>query len=171
MSSIPGQIKLHSCPFCGFVGALILHGYLRGYVQKFIGKRGIRIICNNRRKSRKGCGKTFSYLFSFLLKSRSYTVKHLWCAIEKISSMMSIKYAFFSSGFTCSLKTIYRLWKRFKSRQSVIRSTLLSYSPVPIPTINTPYAIIQTLSHLKRIFINRSCPLEAFQRCCHTSCV
>lgn len=171
LSSLHSRLKLAVCPFCGLVGALILHGYLRGYIQNFIGKRGIRIICNNRKKSGKGCGMTFSYLFSFLLKRRNYTTKQLFTAVKKISSQVSIKKAFLSSGFTCTLTTIYRLWKRFNSMQSVIRTVLFTYSKKSPPDIETPHAIVQTFSHLELIFNTSSCPLESFQKHCNVSCI
>lgn len=171
VSSMHSRLKLDVCPFCGLIGSLILHGYLRGYIQNFIGKRGIRIICNKRRNSQKGCGKTFSYLFSFLLTRRNYTANQLFCAVRKIFSPVPIYKAFINSGFTCTLKTIYRLWKRFNSMQSVIRTALFSYSEIPPPTLKTSDSIVQTFSHLKLVFNKSSNPFEAFQRHCNVSCI
>lgn len=164
------RLKFMVCPFCGLIGALILHGYLRGYIKNKLSRRGIRIICNNRRKKkRKGCGKSFSYLYSFLIKGYNYTTEQLWHVALKISNSVTIKDAFFTSGFSCTLKTIYRVWKKFRLRQSAIRSALLSYTHRQLPNTVYPQALQETVTHLVLLFPQAFCPLEAFQHTCNVS--
>ena len=65
------NLKLRACPACAQTGFLNFHGALVGYGGQGSErrKRGHRVYCSNRHHKR-GCGKTFSVLFSLLLKAR-----------------------------------------------------------------------------------------------------
>ncbi len=63
------QLKQWRCPHCGREGALIGHGWLRGYAEHG-GEgviRGRRVFCLNRFR-RGGCGRTFSVLIASVLR-------------------------------------------------------------------------------------------------------
>ena len=72
-------VKLMRCPVCGKVGALILHGPLRGCCgcARWGRVRGQRFWCSNRHR-RRGCGHTFSMVFSWVLRGRQATAPQLW---------------------------------------------------------------------------------------------
>jgi hypothetical protein len=63
-------LKLAPCPHCRQTGALIGHGFLRGYAEQgsevVVRSRGRRVFCSNR-EQRPGCGGTFSVLLSTVL--------------------------------------------------------------------------------------------------------
>ena len=56
------RLKVTPCPHCRAIGALIRHGYLRGYDEGNLRHKAVRarrIFCSNRGR-RPGCGRTFS---------------------------------------------------------------------------------------------------------------
>src|SRR5476649_1963438 len=75
-SAIAERLKQTPCPHCKVVGALIRHGYLRGYdecnsKQKTV--RARRIFCSNRH-ARHGCGRTFSVWLADKVRDRKSVV-------------------------------------------------------------------------------------------------
>ena len=161
-------LKQLPCPHCKLAGALILHGYLNGYDEGPLNKkvvRGRRIFCSNRRKHFKGCGLTFCVLLAGILKNFSITAKSLWCFLEHILPSSSKIEAFRYLKFPMSASSCYRLWKRFSTSQSRIRTFLVRLSTPPeLPITSCPTT--QTIAHLESAFGNRTTltsPVAAFQ--------
>ncbi|MBU1913243.1 MAG: hypothetical protein KKB22_06915 [Candidatus Omnitrophica bacterium] len=143
-----------------------MHGYLYGYDENAFNKkiiRGRRIFCNNRKKHKPGCGRTFSVLAVNMLKNFSITADSLWQYLTGLLNITNKTNAFISLKFTLSISSAYRLWKRFSISQSRIRSYLVRLCPPP-ECPDTPCAGIQTISHLASAFPDSSCPIAAFQQ-------
>ncbi len=165
------NLKQLPCPFCKLIGALILHGYLRGYGESTVNNndvRGRRIFCNSRKRHTKGCGRTFCVLTVNIIKSFCITANSFWCflkaAVKPMSKIEAIKIA----EFPLSVSSAYRHWKRFLDCQSRIRTYLLRLCREPkLPKTSCP--AIQTIEHLKSTFKHSSCPIAAFQDYFQTS--
>jgi hypothetical protein len=153
------------CPFCKLIGALILHGYLRGYGENSFNKnevRGRRIICNNRKRHTKGCGRTFCVLAVDIIKHFCITANSLWCFLKNVVKLTSKIGSSAIAKFPLSFSSVYRLWKKFLNCQSRIRTYLTRLCPEPkLPTTSCPAT--QTIEHLKLAFSHSSCPIAAFQ--------
>lgn len=157
-------LKQTPCPHCGYIGTLILHGYLYGYDEKIYSKRiirGHRIFCSNRGR-RCGCGRTFSLLKSNILKGFNITAGGLWRFLKGLSAGMNKMNSFKNLDLPFSNTTIYRLYKDFVHYQSRLRTLLLKICRAPqIYHENNP--VIQTILHLKSAFKRSLCPVRAFQ--------
>lgn len=157
-------IKLVRCPHCKQIGFLIFHGYLYGFKEDsffdtFI--RARRIFCSNR-FNRLGCGKTVSIFVSPVIKGFTISTSTLWRFLCNIFNGMNIFNAFHTLHLSLSNSTVYRLHKRFRMRQSFIRTQLtrILRPPHNIPTQNP---LIATILHIKTAFNAHSNPLTAFQ--------
>lgn len=158
-ASIRAGLKLMHCPHCKRQGTLVLNGYLCGYDDTKLVRRGRRIFCNNRKKSR-GCGKTFSFLLADWLKG--FTVFAKWFAtyLEKIKEGYNPHRAAKATGFTMHISSVYRMHKRFINNQSRIR-TFLCRVKSPPPLIDTENPAIATIIHLISVFPHH--PVTRFQ--------
>jgi hypothetical protein len=123
--------------------------------------RGRRFFCSNRNK-RSGCGKTFSLLKSNIIKNFIITANSIWKYLKNLAVNMSKKEAFNRTEVIHSDSAVYRLFSKFKLKQSNIRS-LLSRISKPPGLNNTTDPIIQTIMHLKKTFNGYDCPVTAFQ--------
>lgn len=164
------KLKFLSCPRCHLSGYLILHGYLYGYsehndLERI--RRGHRIFCSNRNR-KKGCGKTFSILISWFIKNFIITAATVWNFLDKWMQGMSLSEVFRHSGGQMGQTTVYRILNRFKSRQSRIRTYLTRIKDPPVMPHTSDPAVL-TISHLKSVFENSSCPIAAFQHQFQTS--
>ena len=159
------NIKLFLCPHCRRVGFLILHGYLYGYGETDLIRRGHRIFCNNR-NNRSGCGRTFSFLQTGCIRNFVIFSKFLSVFLENIRQGFCPTEAARESGINMSTTSIYRLFNRFKLNQSRIRSYLLRLKGPP-PTVDTNDPVIQTLTHLTSVFT--PCIVSGFQHYFQTS--
>ena len=158
------SLKQIPCPHCGYIGALILHGYLSGYDEISYGKkviRGRRIFCSNRFR-RSGCGRTFSILKSNILKGFNITAATLWKFFNSIAHGMNKLQSFKKLKLPFSNTTIYRLYKRFKYQQANIRAVLSRMYLKP-KTCSNKNPIVQTILHLKLSFNHHPCPISAYQ--------
>ncbi len=158
------EIKLIKCPHCKYIGFLIFHGFIYGYkenstLEKFI--RARRLFCSNR-DNRSGCGKTISIFVKYVLKHFSFSTSSLFAFLLNLLDNTNKLKAFDSANFSLSNSSIYRIYKRFYSRQSSIRSLLSSKfkPPINIIIIN-PSA--ETIAHLKSAFNSSNDPFHAFQ--------
>ncbi len=162
------NLKQIACPHCKFTGALILNGRLNGYAEDSHTEevvRGRRIFCNNRRKRSKGCGRTFCVLLAVILKNFCVTVNGLWRFLKNMVTSSSKIEAFRCIEFQQSTSSCYRLWKRFSTSQSRIRTLLTRLSPAP-KLFSTSCPAVQTIAHLESAFSNNShptSPIAAFQ--------
>lgn len=74
------RLKMTPCPHCKMSGALIKHGFLRGYDQNHqLNKtvRAARVFCSNRHRAA-GCGRTFSVWIADKIKHLFLSAESLW---------------------------------------------------------------------------------------------
>ncbi len=160
------RVKSESCPHCGRTGSLICHGYLRGYgpgskEEQVV--RGYRFFCSDRRKSRKGCGKTYSILLAGYLCGWMIPAAMLWVFIKGVCSGHSLKSSWERLGSGFSLQSAYRAWKALELGQPRVRSRL--YSLVEAPACSSNQPLFQLVKHLESAFGPGLCPIASFQ--CH----
>src|SRR5882672_10490253 len=135
-NALAERLKLTPCPHCQVVGALIRHGYLRGYDESSPQRKTVRarrIFCSNR-NARRGCGRTFSVWIADKIRRLSLTTGALW-------------------------RTLQRIWQRFDRGQSKIRTALSGRCPPPALSAQPgqrPAA--QVLAHLHAAFPD-ACPI------------
>lgn len=151
-------------------GYLILHGYLYGYAEHNLSKsirRGHRIYCSNRNR-KKGCGRTFSILIACFIKNFRITAFTVWSFLDQWIQGIPLSEAFRRSGVKMGTTCVYRIFKRFKTSQTHIRTVLTRIKDPPhLP--NTKDPLVLTIFHLKRIFNKHSCPISSFQHYFQTS--
>ena len=168
-SSFLIRIKIIRCPHCSMIGCLILHGFLYGYNQT--GRqdqiRGRRIYCSNR-NNRSGCGKTISLFKATIIKGYSFLSITIWQFLKNLQRGLSPYRAFSSLDVSITPTTIYRIFQRFKERQSFFRTLLHTFMPPP-PAPDTTCALLQTIKHFILAFDDQECPLAAFQYTFQTS--
>src|SRR5271154_998221 len=78
--AIAERLKQTPCPHCQVVGALIRHGFLRGFDESSPQRKTVRarrIFCSNR-QARRGCGRTFSVWAADKIRRLSLTTGALW---------------------------------------------------------------------------------------------
>ena len=141
-------IKLVACPHCRRCGALIGHGFLRGYAERGSERvvRGRRFFCSNR-SLRGGCGRTFSVarttlLAGFVVRTLtllSFTLAVLGGATRRAAWLCEARGAF-------SLSSGYRLWRRLQAAQSALRARLCREAPAPACASREPLS--QLLAHV-----------------------
>jgi hypothetical protein len=158
------RLKLLTCPHCKGIGFLIRHGFLYGNAEdQGTGsiERGCRVFCSNRNK-RKGCGRTFSILYSAFIKNCTVTAKTVSRFLSNIASGMNRLRAFTQTGSSFVSSSCYRIFNRIKLAQSCLRTLLMSALPPPeVAGVLDP--VVQTVLHLNSVFPLSSCPVSAFQ--------
>lgn len=156
------RLKLHHCPHCGHVGALIQHGFLRGYSDSNSEHvtRGRRFFCSNRHR-RTGCGRTFSVLFSGCFRGFLVSAMVLFCFVATVLSGTTRYRAARACLSGLCLRSGYRLWRRFEHSQSKLRARLTSVCGPPASQSRVP--LVQLLAHFSAVFPNTACPFVEFQ--------
>lgn len=157
-------LKLMPCPNpqCQRVGCLIGHGHLRGYGEsneRVI--RGDRVLCSNRRRSPKGCGKTFSIVSCELLRHRQVSATQLNGFLEGMLRGLSRRAAWMTLGTIFSLRHAYRLWQAFLNHRLRISELLCHLAPPQICVVADPAS--QLIQHLQTVFAGTPCPIAAYQ--------
>ncbi len=151
------NLKILMCPHCRQVGFLILHGYLYGYGDTDLIKRGHRIFCSNRNK-RSGCGRTFSMLKSWFIKNFIICTRMLSSFLDRIWQGMPTARAFKEMMHPSGA---YRILKKFRHNQVRIRTLLTRIKDPPdLSCIKDP--VLQTIAHLKTVF--KGCMVSQFQQ-------
>lgn len=164
------RLKWTPCPHCHAVGALIRHGYLRGYDEsspRLKVVRARRIFCSNRSR-RPGCGRTFSVWIATKIRRLGLTTSALWRFLRRAVAG-SIAAAIRAAQCHLSDRTLQRIWRRFNQGQSKIRTALLGrcLAPLPLEPSRRP-AAAQVLAHLQAAFPDAECPITAFQHTLRT---
>ena len=161
-------LKCTPCPHCRHAGALNRHGFLKGYdEQNFKQKavRAIRVFCSNRGGAG-GCGRTFSVWIADKVKRLFLDTQSLWQFLEQAATSGNKSRAFQTLRCSMSGSARYRIWKRFLSAQSVIRTALAAIcSPPKQPSTGDGRSAAQgTIAHLREAF-NASAlnPIAAYQ--------
>ncbi len=148
------------CPHCHKRGFLILHGYLYGYGETSLLKRGHRIFCSNR-KNGSGCGRTFSMLLSRFIKNFMISARVLSGFLDRIRQGLCPAEAFRDLGTQMSKTSCYRILNKFRHNQSRIRTLLTRIKDPPgLSCIKNPVA--QTITHLTAVF--KGCMVSKFQQ-------
>ena len=147
-------IKLVACPHCRRSGALIGHGFLRGYAERSSGQvvRGRRFFCSNR-ALRPGCGRTFSVALMTVLGGFVVRTFTLFCFAQAVLSGLTRRAAWLceASG-AFSLSSGYRLWRRIAGAQSALRTRLSREAPAPQCAAREPLA--RLLAHFAVVLGN-----------------
>jgi hypothetical protein len=169
-TTIAEQLKQTPCPHCKAVGALIRHGYLRGYDEGDSQRttlRARRIFCSNRNR-RRGCGRTFSVWLADKIRRLSLTTRALWRFLQ--SAVSSIAAAIrVVADCRRSDRTWQRIWKRFDLGQSKIRTALSACRPPPLlPAEPSRRPATHVIAHLQAAFPDANCPIAAFQHTLRT---
>lgn len=141
-------IKLAACPRCQRTGALIGHGFLRGYAEQGsqILVRGRRFFCSNRGR-RSGCGRTFSVKLQTVLCGFVVRTLTLWCFVQAVLAGLTRRAAWLRKACgAVSLSTAYRLWRRLDAVQTALRARLSREAAAPDSTARAPWA--QLIAHL-----------------------
>jgi hypothetical protein len=131
-SALAERVKQISCPHCKTIGALVRHGFLRGFDetsprQKTV--RARRIFCSNR-QARPGCGRTFSVWLADKIRRLSLSAGALWRFLQA-AVIGGIPAASRAIGGPSSDRTMHRIWVRFDLAQSKIRTALCGRGPPP----------------------------------------
>jgi len=148
------------CPFCGAVGTLVRHGYIRWFRSpEDNGIRAWRIHCNKRLDG-SGCGRAPSVRLGDSIPRRCFDAQQLWTFIRALLKARSIKAAWEEAGIPMSLETGYRLYRHLNRCQSVLRTHLCARAPPPKIKAGVP--LFQMLAHLKEVFGNHN-PIRAYQ--------
>jgi hypothetical protein len=154
------RLHLLSCPFCGAVGTLIRHGYIRWFHSpENSGIRAWRIRCKKSPR-RRGCGRAPSIRLGDVLPRRCFDAKQLWAFIRALQQARSIKSAWERAAIPLSLDTGYRLYRHLGRCQSVLRTHLCARAPPP--RVKTGVPLLQVFTHLEEAFA-RGCPISAYQ--------
>ena len=148
------------CPFCGAVGTLVRHGYIRWFHSpREGGIRAWRIRCKKSPR-RYGCGRTRSIRLGNSIARHGFDAKQLWAFIRALQQARSIKSAWERASIPLSLDSGYRLYRRLCQCQSVLRTHLCARAPPPKVKSGAP--LFQVVAHLKEAF-GRGCPVGAYQ--------
>lgn len=167
-NAIVERLKLTQCPHCKVVGALIRHGFLKGFDDSNPKRptiRAQRVFCSNR-NARPGCGRTFAVWRADKIRRLGLTAGGLW---RFLKSALADGILAAIRGFSCHLsdRTMLRIWKRFHLAQSRIRTALLGRCPPPaLPDEHRPAA--QVLAHLQAAFPDAPCPIASCQHTLRT---
>jgi hypothetical protein len=150
------------CPTCGKVGALILHGPLRGYCgcADWGRVRGHRLLCSNRHR-RAGCGHTFSMVLSWVLRGRQATAPQLWALLASLRRGEGLARAWRGAAPGLSRRTGCRLLRLLLDIQAAIRTLLHAVATPPACPCARPLS--QVTDHLLGVFATAACPVAAFQ--------
>lgn len=142
------SVKTDPCCHCKKKGSLKSHGALRGAHLSKPEKelRGIRFFCSNR-YSNKGCGRTFSILFSSMIPALSLRAKQLTHFFKELLQKDSIHAAWHGSHLPFSLRSAYRWVKKFQLNQSTIRSAV--YSTLPNEDASPLAPHLETIRYLQ----------------------
>lgn len=153
-------VRTERCPACGRVGAFRRHGYGRGWLTpKAYGIRRWRICC---RREYGGCGKTPSVCLASLVRDCWFTAKELWIFLRALPSGRSVLQAWDSTGSALSVEAGYRILKRLRCCQSVLRTCLHGRAP-PEKKKSAGDPLLQTVEHLRQIFGNSKGTVASYQ--------
>ena len=142
------NLSIEICPRCGACGPLTRHGFIYGYIEGAEEIRGWRIYCDPESSRGKGCGHAPSVRLADTLPGRHLSSLQLMRFILALISGDSIYGAWGKCGSIATIRNGYRLYKRLKLCQSVIRTRLFGLSPPRMEGRKTAPLLI-TLESLK----------------------
>ncbi len=170
-NTIAERLKQTPCPHCKVLGALIRHGFLRGYDEGNSQRKTVRarrIFCSNR-NLRRGCGRTFSVWVADKIRRLSVTTHALWRFLQHAVADSIAAASRVVADCRRSDRTWQRLWKRFDLGQCKIRTALSAWRPPPeLPAEPSRRPAAQVVAHLQAAFPDANCPIAAFQHTMRT---
>jgi transposase-like protein len=141
-------IKLVACPHCRRCGALIGHGFLRGYAECG-SERVVRFFCSDRYLG-EGCGRTFSVTLTTVLAGFVVRTLTLLCFAQAVLGGVTRRAAWLSAARGAfSLSSGYRLWRRLQAAQSALRARLSREAPAPACAAREP--LVQLFAHFSAV--------------------
>lgn len=156
------RLRLQVCPRCGATGTFVRHGYIRGAVSPSeYGIRGWRILCDRHSPRGRGCGWGPGLWLSGTLLRRCFTAGQLLAFLLALCEGLSVRAAWRAGGIALSLRTGYRLHRRLRLCQSVLRTCLRSRSPPP-ESESASSPLQQVIAHLQEAF-GSSHAVKAYQ--------
>ena len=167
-NAITERLKQLPCPHCKVVGALIRHGYLRGYDETSPQRKTVRarrLFCSNR-YARRGCGRTVSVWLADKIRRLSLSADRLGRFLQRAATD-GILAALRGNDGPLSDRTLLRLWRRFRHSQSKLRTALFARCPPP-ERLAAHRPAAQLLAHLQAAFPDAPCPIAAFQHSLRT---
>jgi hypothetical protein len=168
--AIAERLKQTACPHCKAVGALIRHGFLRGYDEGDSQRKTIRawrLFCSNRQR-RRGCGRTFSVWIADKIRRLSLTTHAVWRFLQHAVAGSIVAAMRVVADCRRSDRTWQRIWKRFDLGQSKLRTTLSACCPPPDRPAKSRRPATQVFAHLQAAFPDADCPIAAFQHTTRT---
>lgn len=164
---IHARLKLLPCPECARRGTLILNGVACGYCAGSCSRRqlrGHRVLCSRRRRSPKGCGKSFMLRCCCFLPRLQYRASTLWTFLRALAESRRVVDAFSLTGLCRSLRTLYRLLRRVRRSLASIRTRLMRYWGLPPSPGGFGDELTQTVSHIQAFVEPPTCPLALLQQ-------
>lgn len=158
------ELKQVGCPHCRQVGALNLHGAMRGYGLKPDEQvqRGYRIYCSNRGR-RSGCGRTHSVLFGLFLRRHCVTALEVSHFLDGMLRGLSLSAAWLAGMRRFCVETARGLWTKFSRAHLAIRSRIFRGGCFPASTQRDPRC--QTWEHLRSLFVFSDNLIGTYQLC------
>jgi hypothetical protein len=157
------KLKITPCPHCKLTGALIKHGFLRGYDpdhQRNKTVRAARVFCSNRHRAT-GCGRTFSVWIAEKIKYLFLSAESLWQFLSNAVNSGNKLQAFRDLNSGLSDSAPYHIWRRFLNAQVTIRTALTRCCEPPQMISDCPAKL--TLAHLSQAFKEHPLsPIAAF---------
>ena len=151
LSELLTRTKLRRVRTAGRIGALIGHGFLRGYAERGseLEVRGRSFFCSNR-SLRWGCGRTFSVALVTVLAGFVVRTLTLFRFAQGVLGGRTRRAAWLceASG-AFSLSSGYRLWRRLQGAQTGLRSWLSREVKAPLCGAREPLA--QVLAHFEAV--------------------
>lgn len=123
-------------------------------------QRGQRVFCSNRGQ-RGGCGETFSVFLAQVLPRHTINAKLLWKVLSAWLAGASLKASHEEVRLPLALETLYHLVQRLRERLDKIRACLYRRSQAPDSSQEDP--LLQTVEHLREVFLDALCPVSEFQ--------
>lgn len=159
------QLAGKRCPKCHHAGALVGHGWLRGYAADGTPAqvRGRRLLCSARGR-KAGCGRTASVLLASVLRGFSGTTTLLTAVLAALSEGHSVRHWFRTAAQrpALTLRSVHRIVARVRRHLSAWRVRLSRHSPSPSTSHHDPVAAITR--HLRLAFPTAHDPVAALQR-------
>ena len=115
--------------------------------------------CSNRHRNR-GCGRTFSILWSHLITRSGIAAAHLSGLIAGVAQGRPLHQVWHQGDFPFSVTTAYRWWRRWINNQSHLRSHLSRSRPPPRQDHRS--SVDSTLRHLSQAYPDEFCRITAF---------
>ncbi len=142
------EVKQLACGKCGRAGVLNCHGLVYGNASRGDSKvlRGCRFLCSPRRKSKPGCGHSFTLWLAECPPRHSIRSPGLWRFFAHCQSGLSIAAAWEAARTGFSIESAYRWMRRLRGIQSHLRAHLCRVHDPP-PVADTKNPLSEVLEH------------------------